>query len=546
MWSQVTDTTGTYNPGFDFIKDLTDNPWRYEAMWSAWTPVTVQEPGLMVTIGDDEELVTGKYYFFAVQAKDYGGNVTGTFTRSTNIRHFMVKKTSGPYLRIYEPVLGGFRFISTPMDPETKKLPAGIQLRFRWRGDTSAYYGELAGYRYGWDISDLLLWDDPYDPGLTGTLATTFYSGIHTLFIEAIDRAGNLTRGRITIEIVPWPMDRDLLWVDDLYSTNNPIPNHSWPPEYEHDRFWTHICSKVTKFDPGTDIYDCHERYSLPDIEFVGRYKNVIWTYSRGNDYWSEIIHFTPESHIDKAANETTNIISIFLKKGGHIWTLGRSDRGGGLAAVLDPQAMSFPMNLACEITGNSDGCEGDRSGTGTMAYDDYCITMLDKISGSFRQGDDMPWRSVTQYDVLRYAYKDPNDPVTAGFPGIPGRLRLKDQVTATGMFFSTDSTSSPGGFTYVEVYNPEYWMDWKAVYSQHCFHPAYRMRAADRASVMNDCVVAFWITKYDDIVPDVVSGAAVAAPSIHFGFPLWFFREDAVDSIAGQMFECWGLETGG
>jgi len=71
-----------------------------------------------------------------------------------------------------------------------------------------------------------------------------------------------------------------------------------------------------------------------------------------------------------------------------------------------------------------------------------------------------------------------------------------------------------------------------------------YRFRAMNEASVLNDCTVAIWVTRYDDIVPDVSGGIALAAPSFHFGFPLWFFRREAVDSIADVIFAEWGISA--
>jgi hypothetical protein len=42
-------------------------------------------------------------------------------------------------------------------------------------------------------------------------------------------------------------------------------------------------------------------------------------------------------------------------------------------------------------------------------------------------------------------------------------------------------------------------------------------------------------------VAPDAPGGTA--APSIHFGFPLWYFSHESVDSIAGVVFERWGID---
>ena len=58
--------------------------------------------------------------------------------------------------------------------------------------------------------------------------------------------------------------------------------------------------------------------------------------------------------------------------------------------------------------------------------------------------------------------------------------------------------------------------------------------------SVLNNQTVALWVTKYAHVVPDVAAGVAVAAPSAHFGFELWFFDRTQgkaiIDAILPEM----------
>ena len=544
FWSQVVDTNGSYNPAFDMMRDLNENPWRYLDRWSPWTNIDAPgDSGTATILGDNESLRVGRLHLFAVQARNRLGDVTRTFTIETNVRLFVPAPQTGPLLLIFEPILSGFKFIGRNLNVQRRKLPGGVPLRFKWSADADYYGGEVAGYRYGWDITSLSAWDAPFSPLVTSTPETAFNTGAHTLSIEAVDQAGNITTGRIEIETIPFSMDRNLLLVDDFYSTYDSIPDYSLPPEFSHDEFWLGLCARAAGFDPVSDIYDCFEHnLTPPDLEYVGHYKNIVWTYSNSLDVWGDIVLFTLESGIGQTGDRIPNIISVFLRKGGHVWTLGRSDRGGGLAAVLDRTAQSFPLNLACEISGNRDDCDGDRSGVYSMAYQDYCVTVLDKIKGIFRSDYDMPDRIVDHYDVMMFAYKDPFDFVTASCPEFPERLDLWEEVTDSGRYFEPDTTGGPGGFTYVEIYDPAYWMTRRSLSSQACFHPLYRMRAKNEQSPLDDCVVAVWVTRYDDVVPTVSSGAAVAAPSVHFGFPLWFFGRQAADSIGVAIFGRWGI----
>lgn len=252
-----------------------------------------------------------------------------------------------------------------------------------------------------------------------------------------------------------------------------------------------------------------------------------------------------PESMIQQGSVLTVNYLSLFLAKGGHLFTLGRSDWQGGLAAILTAGAQMYPMSLRCEITGNQEGCEGDTSGVNCMAYKDYCISMLDKVTGTFRNDEDMPRRRLVNYDVMQYAYRDDSDPVTADCPGLPPLLELWEEVTKSTSpprYFDPNNTKGPGGFTYVEIYDPEYWMERNYVESQPCFHPMYRMVARNNNSAVDSTTVAIWVTKYEDIEPRVRSGIAVAAPSFHFGLPLWFFDRADVDSIIDVIFDKWEI----
>ena len=159
---------------------------------------------------------------------------------------------------------------------------------------------------------------------------------------------------------------------------------------------------------------------------------------------------------------------------------------------MLSITNQSFPRNLRCEIAGTSTGCDGDTSGVNSIAYRTYCVTVLDKVRPAPRLDPRMPDRRV-DYDAMAYAFKDTREPLTTGHPDLPNKLTLWSQVTKTGMFFDPQVQ----GFTYVELYNPTYWMRTIDVERQDCFIPMYRMRARSTHSAVNGDVVAFWTTKY-------------------------------------------------
>jgi hypothetical protein len=544
FYTLVVDTTGKYDESFSIVDDLNKNPWRYDHMWGPWIWYRAPlDSGRSTLLGDDEVLVVNKSHVFAVQAKDEAGAVTAIFDKTKNLRRFVVSNDAVPLLKITEPFLGGFVFRGTNLRVETRDLPPGVTLNFRWRADASDYGGEIQCYRYGWDVLDLNdpnQWAGACSPFTLGC-KKTLYSGVHILYIEAYDNSGGVTLGRIEIDVVPFTMERNLLWVDDFFSSDFIQVDWATPTEKQHDDFWLGLCGKAAGFDRERDVYDVYYGYNKkpPPISLIGLYRNIIWSYSSAPDVgaWDDVVYFTPETSLLTGSRLTLNYLSIFLARGGHLLTEGRSERGGGLAAVLGAQAQVFPLSLKCEITGPKDGCEGDTSGVSCMAYKDYCISILDKIRGTFRTGNDMPVRRES-WDGLTFGRRDATDSVTASLSGLPDSLGLWEEIVKPGRFFDPKQR----GFAYVEVYDPAYWMVRNGLTSQACFHPMYRMYARSTVSPVHRAPMALVITKYKDIDADNMPGGTIAAPSFHFGTELWFFNRSAVNAIMNVILDRWGI----
>jgi len=526
------------------VNELNQNPAKFEDQWTPWRSCHAPgDSGTSTVIGDDELLSRTNTYVFAVQAKDEAGAVTTIFDTKLNARVFAILIGVGPLLKVSEPYLGSYSYIGDNNRPEAFKLPADFSLNFRWKADASSYGGVISSYRYGWDVMDLSDpndWDVQPSPFITSAPPATFTSGVHTLFIEAMDNNGISTIAQMEVMTFPLRMDRPLFWVDDFYSTDFYQTNYAFPTESEHDAFWLNICSRAEGFSPGVDVYETVKRnYLPPDIETLWRYKNVIWTFSSDDriNAWDDMVRFIPESRIGQYSKLWFNFLSFYMASGGHVWTEGKSDKQGGLSAVLLPNQQTLPRNLRCEIAGVGTGCDGDTSGVFSMAYKDYCVTVLDKVGATARVDDRMPVRRI-EWDALNYGYRDPTDPVTARYAGLPSRLALWETVTKPGNFFDP----LVQGFPFVEFYNPGYWMIVNGLKPQSCFHPMYRMRTRNVLSHVNNVTIAFWTTKYADVEPR--TGGGVAAPSVHFGLPLWYFNRAQVDSIADVIFKTWDISA--
>jgi hypothetical protein len=528
------------------MQQMNEHADRFESLWSPWIATDAPgDSGVSTVIGDDELLDLKNRYVFAVQAKDEAGAVTSIFDMRSNVRVFALLKVVGPELTVKETFLGLHRFLGTNNRAQTFSLPADFTFRFTWSADASSYGGIISGYRYGWDVGDLSNpneWEVLPSPYVKWAPPRSFSSGVHTLFIEAIDNNGYSTLAQIEISIFPIDMSRNLLWIDDFYSTDFVQTDYSFPTETEHDRFWLKICARARDFKPERDVFDTKDFSFLPPRpDILWKYRNIIWTYSSDprSDAWDNMIVFTPESQIATQGHSTFNFLAYYLASGGHLWSCGRSDRQGGLAAVLAENAQRFPLYLRCEINGPQFGCAGDTSGVESMAYRDYCVSVLDKAV-SMPRGDwwwSMPERRI-EWDAMSDGYIDPLDTVTGAHPGLPRKLTLWSTVTKSGNFFDPQVR----GFTFVEVYDPAYWMSTIGASSQSCFHPLYRMRSRSSLSAVDRTVIAFWTTKYADVIAPVPD--AIAAPSVHFGLPLWFFNREQVDSIADVVFGEWGIRV--
>ncbi len=519
------------------VDDLNRDPGRFESWWSPWiSRHAPDDSGSTTVMGDDEILQIGRDYIFAVQGMDEAGAVTSVFSKYNNVRHFFVLEPSGPLLTVKEPILGHVSFIGTDYDAAVYYVPTGFPLNFSWSGDASKYGGIVSTYRYGWDVGDLndpTEWDCSPNPLIMAAPTKKFYSGVHTLYVESVDDFGAVTLAKIEISVVSATMERNLLWVDDFYSTDFPQILYAIPTESSHDQFWYEVCSRADGFDPDLDVFDTTEKSYIPfvpEVQKIMKYKNIIWTYT-SDDYvcaWGGLVEFVPES----ATQANPNLLLFYLTAGGHLWTNGKSDRNGGLAAVL-PARRAFPINLRCEIWGTTTGC-ADTSGVTSFAYRDYCVNVLDKAFASFRNDVDII-RDI-DYDAMQYAYKDENNAITLSHPELPDVIELWEEVTKEGRFFDPQVR----GFFYLEVYNPGYWMSYTVSKTQSCFHPMYRMVARNSRSPIDDQVIAFWTTKHAHINPEVEG--AIAAPSVHFGIPLWFFNREQVFAIADAIFREWQI----
>lgn len=523
-------------PGEIGTEMLNEDPGQFEGLWSEWREW--DPAGDSTVIGGDSPLENG-IYLFAVQARDSCGKETDHFDLSSNARQFPVSKIY-PFLAVLEPTLGTGIFIDTEHRPPTAYVLPHTRLAFRWNAEpTYSWFGPIE-YRYGWDIQNLgddNEWTFPWSSQVGRELwsrSDRFTSGVHIFYVEARDDAGTITRARIEVEVIEFTRDRDLLWIDDMLLGANPIPERTHPSETEHDEFWIGICSIAPGFIPDRDVYeaDIARRGDPIPLEVLARYKNVIWTFDRKDDNaWSRTIEFTPIA--GTYSFPSANNLRIFLAAGGNALTCGYGYLSGSALSAIFPEDPLFPASVTEDLADYNYDLEFARS---SMVHDDYYVTVIDKVIAPFRT--DLPGGVIRSLDrdAMRMALKDEYAYARA----FPDTLRLWDEITQPGMFFDPMN----GGFTYVEVYDPEYYMEYRLLRSRSCFRPIYRMKSQSTLSPLNNTAIALWTMDHDceydestDAYPIYYRGSA------HFGLPLWFIDHEQVETIAASLYYKWGID---
>jgi len=451
---------------------------------------------------------------------------------------------SPPIVNIWEPILGHGMYAGTVHEPgpAVQVLP-GVEFSFRWNADLSApYYPGPILFRYGWDIEDLddnREWSCQWNPRIKTSAPRSFESGIHTFYLEARGMARKITRARVELEVIPFTRERNLLWIDD-WRLGGIIPARHLPSEEEHDEFWSGICSKASGFEPSADIYeaDIYNSDSQIPLSVLADYRYVIWTYSNSQySCWKQTI-MLDRGPITSRDMFRPNNFKMFLAAGGAALTCGRADFRGGLSETFGGETM-YPVSVLGDLDGYP--VQDAERIPYSLAHDDYYVTVIDKVVGPFRTWPAIPEGTIRTIDrdalIMAIGTGEPAD------LDLPDTLALDETVTCEVCFFNPRIR----GFTYVEAYDPGYYMDHIGAGSHPCFTPIYRMRSRNTLSPLNGAAIALRVATgsgghMGSLGIDGSYGPA-SHDSYHFGFPLWFMEHDKVQQITDEIFRSWEIK---
>ena len=159
-----------------------------------------------------------------------------------------------------EPNLGRVQFIGSNNRTETFRVPGGLRARFQLVGrrvelrrPRSARTGTDGTSS---DLTDPSEWEVAPVPARQVGAAHVVRIGVHTLYIEATDNMAHDDDRPDRGHDLPLKMTRNLLWVDDFYSTDFPRRTTDSRPKTEHDDFWLEICYRARGFNPDVDVYE--------------------------------------------------------------------------------------------------------------------------------------------------------------------------------------------------------------------------------------------------------------------------------------------------
>ncbi|NIM18983.1 MAG: hypothetical protein GTO51_01200 [Candidatus Latescibacteria bacterium] len=502
-------------------------------------------------------------YMFAVQAKDEAGAVTPVFDERRNARRVIIsKRTTGPYLRLRNSFVGTLKSSTETTVFTIIDMPAAVPLQFEFSASAASYGGIVAGYRYGWDITDLSQ-DDQWAIGWTPfncdncrafSDTRTYYYGTHTFHVEAIDNSGYKSRINVKINIVPFTMERNLLIVDDYKEEEIlcglALTKGAMPCDDEHDAFWVRMMQNLEDFDPISDMQEVSTDHPLPIFK-LAQYRSVIWNayggYSRvlhKLPFLYDVIKFIPKDpQITVIGKVQPNLVALFMAAGGHILICGEQPMTQAINNQFMPNER-YPFIFQFELLGDQDGDYANQVdnpvGDQSFAFQDMCLDVLDIAYTGWnvlrRPGSDENGCGVTHQRLVRHIEDGLREclPIDPKFP----LLQLRPEVGEVGRFYAPDARGLND-----EMYNPPYFIRCGSLRLEprDCFEPIYGHGCIDGISAIYNAPNAAWTSVFANVIPDIPGG--VGARSATWGFEPVFFDTTAVrEAVEVILFDEWKL----
>ena len=277
-------------------------------------------PAWQTSITLDELSVPGTYVF-RVRAYDDEDVVDPTPARY----EFTASDTLWPRLKVVANFLPEERIFSGPERPggdDPVTVYEGERLVMTVSGDAGFYCGaaeSVAVALGGATARSELVWHE--SPHVWVVRPASCDS---LLLVATRDENGATTSGSVALDVVPAPMDRPLLRVDDWLTGS--------VPEFAHDAFYETALAgeSLVTWDPLEHI----ENYvpTLPSMEELGRYRTVLWTLDSTGGFLSQMQGETAYHYLEG-----------FVRAGGNLLLEGQSS----LMAMTGSELWNYPPTYA-------------------------------------------------------------------------------------------------------------------------------------------------------------------------------------------------------
>ncbi len=299
------------------------------------------------------------FWLFWVRAVDEAGAVEQWPARSGQwpgyfFFYFAHPNVQGPTLTIGSAALGSFE--SQGLSANSTEYVFNRPISLQWSADATEYGSDVEGYRWGVDVTDT---DNPNDPGwATGWgRAVRGFSGLvfrdttapkHALVIQARDSNGGVTTATILVTLIDFPLDRDILFVDDESETSG---GGSYPTDAQHHDFMLGALGDAMRAVGRPQTIPLHNVFRdqtksdaifPPQISDLAHYRVVVWDAGRPPAF--NTLYGTTASSPSRPPDHL-NPLALYLEAGGSLLISGSSNARSTVRDIQLGQTFIGPAN---------------------------------------------------------------------------------------------------------------------------------------------------------------------------------------------------------
>ncbi len=306
---------------YQYVDELIDFT---DPLWSTWIRYADNEEDRRVSFPDRPD---GKYFLFAVQARDTAGALSIGKTYNRQVMNVRISANQfKPTITAREVFLG----LGTSQNADA--IAANQPLNFQWTTTADNYAGTVVSMRHGWDLLDV---EDPNDPGWAVPPGLSeqnrfaeeriYSNGEHVFWIRVVDDSGSVNVLKWTLTVIPFVSRENqlnLVFADQVVDDQT----NRWPDEtgtFAYDKedfrnaFWEFLdnIGGIENFSTERDRFN-HTSQEF-DYEVLVNYKAALIN-ARTHGAQTLFIKFRPDNTGDKFV-----WLGPYQKQGGNVFLIG-------------------------------------------------------------------------------------------------------------------------------------------------------------------------------------------------------------------------------